>query len=125
VIHIKRFQYTALRRDKLCTEVTFPVHDLDIRPFVSSDKLECELLDSELCSKNNYLYDLAAVAHHSGSMNSGHYIAHVDTNSGNINTAPNWVCFNDSSVSVTTASSVNGPSAYVLFYRKKSSSLPS
>lgn len=126
-----------MRRNKLCTDVTFPLTDLDMTPFMSAERLSMDLDNSSLplTSSNvtnvsniishsnriskNYLYDLSAVAHHSGSMNGGHYIADVDTNSGHPNTAPNWVCFNDATVSKTTASSINGPSAYVLFYRRK------
>lgn len=64
------------------------------------------------------MYDLVGVSNHHGSLNGGHYIAHVDTNNGYVvNHGQRWMCFNDSRVSNANASSIAGPTAYVLFYR--------
>ena len=35
VLHIKRFSYTAVSRDKINTTVRFPVRGLDLTPYVS------------------------------------------------------------------------------------------
>jgi ubiquitin C-terminal hydrolase len=124
VLHIKRFRYTTFRREKMSTDVDFPMTGLDITPFVSAE-LQSEHSD---VSSRPPLYDLAGVAHHSGSMNGGHYIAHVDTKghcSGGEATGPaetsgqNWVCFNDARVSPTSSAGIGGPSAYILFYRQQ------
>lgn len=57
------------------------------------------------------VYDLWGVSNHQGSVNSGHYIAHI------YNAAQDkWVCYNDARVYTTSVSSLKGPSAYVLFY---------
>lgn len=68
------------------------------------------------------VYDLIGVSNHHGNLHSGHYIAHVDTNSCSSNSndsasAARWMCFNDARVSLANAASVAGPTAYVLFYK--------
>jgi ubiquitin C-terminal hydrolase len=100
----------------MSTDVNFPMQDLDISPYLSED-----LFPSPSCDipSRKYLYDLTGVAHHSGSLNGGHYIAHVDTRDAH-SSSQNWVCFNDSRVSPTSSAAIGGPSAYILFYRLKS-----
>lgn len=39
MIHIKRFKYNSTRREKLSTDVHFPLTGLDLTPYVSSDVL--------------------------------------------------------------------------------------
>lgn len=117
-MHIKRFRYTTYRREKLLTDVIFPVEDLNLTPYLSPDR------DTEHCSilkdhKKQCTYDLIGVAHHSGSLHGGHYVAHCDTNGGHKGKSPSWMCFNDARVSPTSSSAIMGPSAYVLFYRLK------
>lgn len=69
------------------------------------------------------IYDLIGVSNHHGSLHGGHYIAHVDTNFNSrvggetAETAPRWMCFNDARVTNANASSIAGPTAYVLFYK--------
>lgn len=114
VIHIKRFRYTSIRREKMFTEVEFPVSNLDMSPYVIP-----ELAHKETSS---YQYDLAAVAHHNGTLHGGHYIAHADTTEGvpslSDKRPQNWMCFNDSRVTPASTSTIGGPSAYILFYRR-------
>lgn len=113
----------------MSTDVDFPTTGLDISPFVSAE------LQSEHSDRSSLppLYDLAGVAHHSGSMNGGHYIAHVDTKDHSASergvgdaeggpaeeSAQHWVCFNDARVSPTSSAGIGGPSAYILFYRQQ------
>ena len=64
------------------------------------------------------------MTNHSGSLNGGHYLAHVDTKNLTypINEAnQSWLCFNDSRVSVASSTAIGGPSAYILFYKLKGS----
>lgn len=118
VVHIKRFRYTTYRREKLLTDVNFPVENLNLTPYLSPDRdpENCAMLKD---SKKQCVYDLIGVAHHSGSLHGGHYVAHCDTNGGNKGKSPSWMCFNDARVSPTSSSAIMGPSAYVLFYRLK------
>jgi hypothetical protein len=70
------------------------------------------------------LYDLIGVSNHHGSLNGGHYIAHVDTNYGRKSEkGPRWMCFNDARVSNANTTSLAGPTAYVLFYRLRGDSV--
>ena len=87
--------------EKVLTNVTFPLKDLDLNPFVSPDSI----------INTSATYDLCGVSHHTGGTGGGHYIAHVDTGSGA------WMCFNDERVDSVQTERVSGASAYVLFYK--------
>jgi hypothetical protein len=93
VFHIKRFQYTTVAREKLYTDVDFPIHGLDMKPYLSADVPE------EIASQP-YLYDLASIVHHSGGINGGHYVAHVTYPVKIAQSVPN----NSSGVNTATAS---------------------
>lgn len=148
VIHIKRFKYSSTRREKLSTDVHFPLSGLDLSPYVSPDLPSAVLAVSHNNAQESAaltiathnakpaasssasigaqaqpvrpppLYDLIGVSNHHGSLNSGHYIAHVDTTGGRAEKS-RWMCFNDSRVSAANANGIAGPTAYVLFYRLK------
>lgn len=173
VIHIKRFRFNSTSREKLSTDVHFPLMGMDITPFVrritghppppqpaptaivpaATHNAETPAATTNSNSNgtgtgsnsgasatvNNALlweqchnlrrvqpiYDLLGVSNHHGSLNGGHYIAHVDTNNGYSTTnrgQQRWVCFNDARVSNANAASIAGPTAYVLFYRLRESS---
>jgi len=129
VIHIKRFRFNSMRREKLSTDVHFPLSGLDLSPFVSSDVKLAGVnvagkdwrrpTDSRSQPSDPPVYDLIGVSNHHGSLHAGHYIAHVDINGGRPDQTPKWMCFNDARVSIASASSVSGPTAYVLFYKLK------
>lgn len=61
-IHLKRFRHDSIYNTKVSTKVTFPLCDLDLRPFVRPSVLE----------KNERMvteYDLVAIiSHHGGSV---------------------------------------------------------
>jgi ubiquitin C-terminal hydrolase len=103
----------------MVTDVDFPMLNLDLSPYLTTELARQD-------SSSSYLYDLVAVAHHSGTLNGGHYIAHVDTADLSVATSDtrpqNWMCYNDSRVTPASASSICGPSAYILFYRLKAHS---
>lgn len=123
VIHIKRFKYNSTRREKLSTDVHFPLSGLDLSPFVSRDARPPTAAGSTstaaagTAGRAAPLYDLIGVSNHHGSLHSGHYIAHVDTTGGRPDRARRWMCFNDSRVSAANANGIAGPTAYVLFYK--------
>jgi ubiquitin C-terminal hydrolase len=118
VIHIKRFRFNHSNhhRDKLLTDVNFPVHGLDLSPYLSIDRCKS---DGE---EEAPIYDLVGVSNHSGNMSGGHYIAHINTNFDvdESSSEQRWMCFNDARVSVAQPTHIAGPSAYVLFYRLRS-----
>jgi len=106
VLHIKRFQFTSIVRQKLSTSIHFPISSLDISPFLSPDSPQ---------KSSSCIYDLVGVSNHMGGMGGGHYTATVDSSFGN----STWNNYDDSHASQTTPSSSLGSSAYLLFYKKR------
>lgn len=125
-----------MRREKISTDVHFPIEGLDLSAYVSPD-----LSPSSANRKHAPVYDLFAVSNHHGSLNSGHYIAHVDvkdrSNAGSVggrdsesgrsgssnsnSSGGRWLCFNDARVSNANSANAVGPTAYVLFYQLRES----
>jgi len=103
IIHMKRFSYTRLWRDKISTLVDFPIDGLDMSPYVVSKE-----------QKDNAIYDLFAVSNHMGGMGGGHYTAYCKNLSDH-----KWYCYDDSRVSTATESDIKSDSAYVLFYQRR------
>ena len=102
VIHLKRFHYSSWRRDKLNTDVKFPVTDLDLSSYTENSKED----------EANTTYHLYGISHHSGYMSGGHYVADIKNVSGN----SQWYHCDDSYVSSITEPDNSGSSPYVLFY---------
>lgn len=103
IIHLKRFTNT---NQKIQTAVDFPIDELDMTPFMASEKY----------NKNNYIYSLYAVNFHSGTTNGGHYWAACK----NLN--DEWYNFNDGNVTKipsTSRQSIINNNAYILFYYRK------
>ncbi|XP_057523844.1 ubiquitin carboxyl-terminal hydrolase 8-like isoform X2 [Amaranthus tricolor] len=100
IVHLKRFSYSQLLRDKLETFVDFPLDELDLTGFLSHDS------DPSL----NH-YRLYAISNHFGSMGSGHYTALIYH-------GKSWYEFNDSLVEPLKEEDVKTSAAYVLFYRR-------
>ncbi len=92
--------------------------------YLSVDSIELNKIN-HLKNKNIIsppIYDLAGVVNHSGDLNEGHYVAHVDGSmdlaaKSNPASDQDWFCFNDDRVSPSSIQSSCGPSAYMLFYR--------
>jgi len=57
IIHLKRFSYNSLWRDKISTMVDFPITGLDMSNFIVNDKEE-----------KSPIYDLYAVSNHYGGL---------------------------------------------------------
>lgn len=71
------------------------------------------------------VYDCFGVSNHFGSVSGGHYTAycaHERSVCFDGQKTCDWNCYNDRSVSSTSPSAVITPSAYVLFYRRRSKS---
>ena len=67
--HLKRFNCSALWREKITNKVNFPLTGLDMREWC--DKQSPVIQGSD----DDSIYDLIGVVNHYGSMTSGHYTA--------------------------------------------------
>eukprot|EP00271_Cylindrocystis_brebissonii_P006579 TRINITY_DN19356_c0_g1_i1.p1 TRINITY_DN19356_c0_g1~~TRINITY_DN19356_c0_g1_i1.p1 ORF type:complete len:1040 (+),score=135.10 TRINITY_DN19356_c0_g1_i1:151-3270(+) len=102
VVHLKRFSYSRYLKNKLDTQVNFPVHDLlDLTNYSRAE-------DGEPA-----LYELYAVSNHYGGMGGGHYTAYCKLESNS------WHNFDDSHVSTASEDDILTSAAYVLFYRRR------
>lgn len=66
VIHLKRFSYNRIFKNKLETFVDFPIEDLDLSTYTVHKS-----------SKVSHRYVLYAISNHYGSLGGGHYTAFV------------------------------------------------
>lgn len=104
VFALQRFSPDGMH--KITNRVDFPIHDLDLSPFVRG------------YNSQHYKYDLFGVCNHIGNVSGGHYTAFVK------NAENNWVHYNDNIVEkVNSPEAVISPMAYCLFYRKKNNLL--
>lgn len=101
VIHLKRFSYDGLWRQKISTFVDFPIDNLTI----------------EARDESNRSYSLYGVVNHTGSLEGGHYISF----GRNLEMGINWQRYDDQDVSPVSASDVITQNAYVLFYKQMNS----
>lgn len=106
IIHLKRFSFSKLSREKLDTLVQFPIRDLDFSEFVIKPKNDS--------APDLYKYDLIAVSNHYGGMRDGHYTTFAcNKDSGQ------WHYFDDNSVSPVNENQIESKAAYVLFYQRQ------
>ncbi|XP_048236014.1 ubiquitin carboxyl-terminal hydrolase 8 isoform X2 [Ricinus communis] len=101
VVHLKRFSYSRVIKNKLETHVDFPVEDFDLSTYISRK-------DGQF----SYRYELYAISNHYGGMGGGHYTAFVDHGHGR------WYEFDDDNVSPVNEGRIITSAAYVLFYRR-------
>ena len=100
IIHLKRF---IDNKNKINTEVIFPIRGLDLNNYVmdANDPIE-------------KIYDLRCIMYHSGNLEYGHYYAVC------YNTLHNkWYSYNDNKVNEMKESEISTKDAYVLFYRRR------
>ena len=100
IIHLKRF---IDDKNKINTEVIFPLRGLDLNGYVmdKDDPIE-------------KIYDLRCIMYHSGDLGYGHYYAIC------YNTIHNkWFLYNDERVYEVKESDISTKDAYVLFYRRR------
>eukprot|EP00475_Leptophrys_vorax_P011616 TRINITY_DN18175_c3_g1_i1.p1 TRINITY_DN18175_c3_g1~~TRINITY_DN18175_c3_g1_i1.p1 ORF type:complete len:919 (-),score=242.67 TRINITY_DN18175_c3_g1_i1:91-2454(-) len=101
IVHLKRFQYSKMYRDKIDTFVDFPVEDFDLARWVIGPQKNAPLM-----------YDLYGVSNHMGGLGGGHYTAYIKSPEDG-----KWYDMNDSSTSLVGGSEIKSSSAYVLFYQ--------
>jgi hypothetical protein len=97
IIHLKRFRNNR----KIENLVEFPIEGLDLTKYLPK-------------TKEKYVYDLFAVANHTGGLHGGHYYAYCKNAKDG-----EWYEFNDSHVSKIEKKKVCSDTAYVLFYNRK------
>jgi ubiquitin C-terminal hydrolase len=107
IINLKRFKQNNSFTSKNNNLITFPLKDLNLTKYISSDKNDM----------NNYIYDLYAINYHGGNLDSGHYWSACKNLDGN------WYNFNDGNVSKYNSSNLDSQlitnDAYILFYHRK------
>lgn len=106
IIHLKRFNHNGNggNGNKVFTPINFPIEDLNLTEYMSTDKND----------PNNYIYSLYAVNYHSGGVSSGHYWSCCR------NLDNNWYLFNDGHVSkFKNTKDLLTKDAYILFYYRK------
>jgi len=100
IIHLKRFQYTTIYRDKITSLVNFPLRDFDLSRFVVDPA-------------KPPIYDLYAISNHIGGMSGGHYTCYALNQMDNV-----WYKLDDSHcTSILDPSFIVTPNAYLLFYK--------
>lgn len=140
VVHLKRFSAGRHSRDKLNMLVDFPLEGLDLTDRVegtqalrrvqeeareSGEELSESMLGSgilgpledndDAVAVDRPIYDLYAVDNHFGGLGGGHYTAFAKSPADG-----KWYEFDDSSVRpVANPETVKSSSAYLLFYRRR------
>ena len=98
IIHLKRFKYHGVWRDKITTMVDYPIENLN--------------LDSYVVNKAQSNYRLYAISNHSGNLDGGHYTAMCRNF-----LYEQWFKFDDSGVKeINDLSALESPTSYILFY---------
>ncbi|XP_012074283.1 ubiquitin carboxyl-terminal hydrolase 8 isoform X2 [Jatropha curcas] len=101
VVHLKRFSYSRIIKNKLETYVDFPVEHFDLSTYISHE-------DGRLSN----CYQLYAISNHYGGMGGGHYTAFINHGHGR------WYEYDDDNVSPVSEDRIKTSAAYVLFYRR-------
>ncbi|OQR84279.1 ubiquitin carboxyl-terminal hydrolase 4 isoform X1 [Achlya hypogyna] len=115
MLHLKRFHYSSVQHHKVTELVTFPLEGLDISPYMGSPPAD----------PNECLYDLVAVANHTGGLSEGHYTTYsrfeidVPTTDAVVPVPHTWLCCDDEVVGELPPGKVVSNAAYVLFYKRR------
>ncbi|KAI9818892.1 MAG: ubiquitin-specific protease doa4 [Pycnora praestabilis] len=132
VVHFKRFSASRTESArKIHTPIEFPLHNLDIQPFMlppmstesmpKTNRISEETdMQAEAATKPPFLYDAYAVMRHIGySVGSGHYIALTKDSARGY-----WREFNDHNVTdfepskLRPADRLQNEQAYIVFYAR-------
>ncbi|THV05573.1 UCH-domain-containing protein [Dendrothele bispora CBS 962.96] len=135
VVHLKRFSNSRILRDKIDVFVDFPTDSLDLGGLVGERKVLRELVENgrlkevlgenveegeeeELVKRSEepLVYDLFGVDEHIGGLGGGHYRAYAYNHMDDT-----WYHFDDSFVTPSKAADSVNQNAYLLFYRRRSS----
>ena len=107
IFHLKRF---TNNNTKINTHIDFPIENLDLTSYLSSDKND----------PNNYIYNCYAINYHTGDSDGGHYWSACKNLNGQ------WYKFNDSNVSKVTDTEMStlSQNAYIMFFSRKMITTP-
>ncbi|XP_072319976.1 ubiquitin carboxyl-terminal hydrolase 43a [Eucyclogobius newberryi] len=133
ILHLKRFRQVGERRNKLTTQVHFPLCGLDMAPHVVKRSQSMKNVSngpwppswrqsqqpSDLTLPHDYLYDLYAVCNHHGGMHGGHYTAYCQNSVDG-----QWYSYDDSSADLVPEEEVCTRGAYILFYQRRNNIPP-
>lgn len=97
VLHIKRFKGLNRTHYKLSSNVSFPLHGLNLAPFSTAAPLGKAASHSDRSAPG--LYDLYAVSNHTGSLDSGHYTAYAKVADPESEGDQKWLLLADDKVS--------------------------
>ncbi|KAJ1969519.1 ubiquitin-specific protease doa4 [Dispira parvispora] len=112
LIHLKRFSFQGPFRDKLESNVAFPLCNLDMSPYLApAFRPGSSQLPTAKDQRAACVYDLYAVSNHFGGLNGGHYTATVRSGF-----REKWFLFDDSRVFECDEGKVVSQAAYNLFY---------
>ncbi|KAK6300528.1 hypothetical protein J4Q44_G00286260 [Coregonus suidteri] len=135
ILHLKRFRQVGERRNKLSTQVRFPLAGLDMAPHVVKRSQSMRNLGNlgpwpptwkqpggsshhishpDMALPPDFLYDLYAVCNHHGGMHGGHYTAYCRNSVDG-----QWYSYDDSSVDLVPEEEVCTRGAYILFYQRR------
>ncbi|RWS05382.1 ubiquitin carboxyl-terminal hydrolase 8-like protein [Dinothrombium tinctorium] len=103
LIHLKRFSYEGMWRQKLQTSIEFPLSDLNLKNY--------RYVNQNDVTQQSLTYDLYAVVNHYGTLEGGHYVAYCKHAS-----TKRWYKFDDHEVTELSAADVKTQAAYILFY---------
>ncbi|SSD60895.1 uncharacterized protein SCODWIG_02656 [Saccharomycodes ludwigii] len=106
LVQLKRFENQSSFSDKIDAVVDFPITDFDVSQYLVRNQTGTE--------KSETIYDLFAVDNHYGGLGGGHYTAYVKNCVDN-----KWYYFDDSRVTATSPEQSVSGSAYLLFYRRR------
>eukprot|EP00511_Aplanochytrium_stocchinoi_P011751 CAMPEP_0204861930 /NCGR_PEP_ID=MMETSP1348-20121228/2051_1 /ASSEMBLY_ACC=CAM_ASM_000700 /TAXON_ID=215587 /ORGANISM="Aplanochytrium stocchinoi, Strain GSBS06" /LENGTH=417 /DNA_ID=CAMNT_0052011601 /DNA_START=241 /DNA_END=1494 /DNA_ORIENTATION=- len=119
ILFLKRFEHTGRSRTKLQTQVDFPLDGLDMYDHLADDIKSKGRTKTK--ATGSTIYDLYAVTNHFGNLGFGHYTAFCATEFYSNKPNSGWCEFDDSRVtSEKDPKRICSPSAYVLYYRKRS-----
>ncbi|KAJ3401340.1 ubiquitin-specific protease doa4 [Chytridiales sp. JEL 0842] len=108
LVHLKRFYYQGPFKDKVETNVDFPINGLDMTPFLPSWQSQKSSMGG------GCVFDCYAVSNHMGTLTGGHYTAYVHNGSKR-----QWYHFDDSRLSQCPETAVKTKQAYILFYVRR------
>ncbi|OZJ05342.1 hypothetical protein BZG36_01577 [Bifiguratus adelaidae] len=112
LIHLKRFSFQGPFRDKLETQVDYPIKGLELQQYLPPYVTAAHKEDGR---PESFRYDLYAVSNHFGGLSGGHYTACVRNGYRS-----QWHNFDDSRFSVCDESTVKSRAAYILYYVRAS-----
>lgn len=116
LVQLKRFHYRGASTDKIRTRVTFPTDALDLSNYMPPPLPPgTGGVPAHVPSKSQrppYIYDLYAVTHHYGDLNTGHYTASVRTHG-------RWIECDDSRLAPDGAAKLQSGSPYILWFRRR------